>query len=179
MTMVEVLVTVVILTMGLLPLLQLQTRVQLAGLESYQRAQALVLLDDMASRLASNRRDAASYATTTGEGATCATSPTTPKDIDISEWCNALQGAGETTGTSKLGAMVGGRGCIEGIGNDEYLVTVAWQGLTPIAAPPDSVACGKGLYNGLIGSNGTTRSPCDNDLCRRTVTTLVRFATLN
>ena len=87
-TMVEVLVTIVILTMGLMPLLQLQTRVQLAGLESYQRAQALVLLDDMASRLASNRHDAAAYVTTNplGGTTTCPTTTATRQQSDSNEW---------------------------------------------------------------------------------------------
>jgi type IV pilus assembly protein PilV len=30
-----------------------------------------------------------------------------------------------------VGAMVGGRGCIDDIGGGEYLVTVAWQGQAP------------------------------------------------
>ena len=69
----------------------------------------------MAGRLANNRAHAAAYVTTTpvGMGITCPTSTTTRQAADTNEWCNALQGAGETTGSSKLGAMIGGRGCIE------------------------------------------------------------------
>jgi type IV pilus assembly protein PilV len=71
-----------------------------------------------------------------------------------------------------MGAVIGGRGCVEDMGNNEYLVTVAWQGLVPISAPPDGVPCGKSLYDAA----GT---PCDNDRCRRTVTTLVRIGSLS
>jgi type IV pilus assembly protein PilV len=68
--------------------------------------------------------------------------------------------------------MVGGRGCVEEIAADEYLITVAWQGMAPVAAPPESVPCGAGEYDGGAGS------PCVNDLCRRVVTTVVRISDL-
>lgn len=175
-SMIEVLVTIVILVIGLLGLAGLQSRLQVSEMESYQRAQALILLNDMSSRLATNRNNAASYVTTAasplGVDMTCPTSTATRQQIDSGEWCNALQGAAETSGGSNLGVMVGGRGCVEDIGSGQYLVTVAWQGLTPISAPPASVACGQNLYN------GTTGSSCINDLCRRVVTTIVRIATL-
>jgi len=59
--------------------------------------------------------------------------------------------------------------------NKEYLVTVAWQGLAPVSAPPASIACGLNLYNGAVTS---TSSNCTADRCRRAVTTVVRIATL-
>lgn len=173
-SMIEVLVTLVIVSFGLLGLVGLQTRLQTSEMESYQRSQALLLLGDMANRIATNRNNASGYVTTSplGAGMTCTSSTSTVVERDRSEWCNALQGAAETTnsGATKVAAMIGGRGCVESAGSD-YLVTVAWQGLTPISAPPTSVACGINSYNGASGS-------CINDLCRRTVTTLVRIATL-
>lgn len=180
-SMIEVLVTLVIVSFGLLGLAGLQTRLQTSEMESYQRSQALLLLNDMANRIATNRNNAAAYVTTAanplGAGMNCPTATTTVVQRDLLEWCNALQGAGETAGGSKVGAMIGGRGCVEGNDDDDdggdYLVTVAWQGLTPIAAPPASVACGANSYNGASGAS------CANDLCRRTVTTLVRIATLS
>jgi type IV pilus assembly protein PilV len=175
-SMIEVLVTIIILSFGLLGLVGLQTKLQASEMEAYQRAQALVLLQDMASRIAANRNDAASYVTSAAIGAGNACPPvsgsSTQQEKDVSEWCDALQGAAETSGTSKIGAMIGGRGCVESIGSGEYMVTVAWQGLGPLAAPPSSVACGAGLYNGGTGS------ACINDLCRRAVTTIVRIAAL-
>ncbi len=176
-TLIEVLVTLVILAIGLLGLAGLQTRLQASEMEAYQRAQALILLNDMASRIATNRANAASYATAApttaplgGTGA-CPTTTSTRQEIDAGEWCNALQGAGEKIGsTNKVGAMVGGRGCVEALAGNEFLITVAWQGLTPISAPPASVACGLNSYNGGSG--------CTGDLCRRTVTTIVRIGDL-
>ncbi len=172
-SMIEVLVTIVIIAFGLLGMAGLQSRLQVAEVESYQRAQALMLLNDMANRLATNRAAAASYVTTAvPSSTTCPTATGTLQQNDLREWCLALQGAAEVSGSSKLGAVIGGRGCVESLGSSEYLVTVAWQGLVPLSAPPTSVSCGLNLYNGPTGSN------CVNDLCRRVVTTVVRIAAL-
>lgn len=179
-TMIEVLVTMVIIAFGLLGMAGLQVRLQMSEMESYQRSQALLLLNDMANRIATNRNNASAYVTTAanplGAGmAACPAAVATVAQRDLKEWCDALQGAGETTGTGtgaiKVGTLLGGRGCVELVGSD-YLVTVVWQGNTPLAAPPASVACGANNYDGAAGT------PCANDLCRRPVTTLVRIATL-
>jgi type IV pilus assembly protein PilV len=177
-SLVEVLVTMVILAIGLLGLVGLQARLQILQGEAYQRAQALMLLKDITGRIANNRNNAAAYVTGAanpiGEDA-CPTDVSTRRNADIAEWCNLLQGASEETDTeARVGAMVGGRGCVEDLDDDPgggpYLVTVAWQGLAPIAAPPASVACGFGQYDG-----GTV---CVDDLCRRAVTSIVRIADL-
>jgi type IV pilus assembly protein PilV len=176
-SLVEVLVTMVILSIGLLALVVLHGRLHLLQMESYQRSQALILLNDMASRISLNRNAVDLYVAGGGElgvGAACPAAGITRQEADLNEWCNALQGAAETIGAAntRVGAMVGARGCIEDITGGEFLVTVAWQGQAPIAAPPASVTCGLGDYDSPTGT------PCDNDLCRRVVTTVVRIATL-
>lgn len=175
-TLIEVLVTLVIISLGLLGAAALQSRLQMSEMEAYQRSQAMLLLNDMANRIATNRNAAASYITGTanplGAGMTCPTATATQQEIDAVEWCDALQGAGESLSGNKLGAMIGGRGCIEDLGSSQYMITVAWQGLGPISAPPSSIACGAGSYDGGTGSD------CVDDLCRRVVTTIVRVATL-
>ena len=50
--MIEVLVTMVIIAFGLLGMAGLQMRMQTSEMESYQRSQALLLLNDMANRIA-------------------------------------------------------------------------------------------------------------------------------
>ncbi|NKE65859.1 type IV pilus modification protein PilV [Ramlibacter sp. RBP-2] len=175
--MVEVLVTLVVIAFGLLGMAGLQMRLQVSEVESYQRTQALLLLGDMASRIATNRTaaTAGAYAVAAasplGGGAACPGGTTTQAQRDLKEWCEALNGAGEMLGSTNAGAMIGGRGCVESVGGD-IMVTVAWQGMTPISAPPVSIGCGSGAYDGAAGSS------CTNDRCRRTVTTLVRIATL-
>lgn len=161
-SLVEVLVTIVILMIGLLGLAGLQGRALTSQMESYQRSQALVLLKDMENRISANRKNAASYITTTslGVGVTCPVS-TNPADIvakDKEEWCNALQGAAEgQSGVSSTGAMIGARGCVyqimapvSGVAA-EYLAVVSWQGLNSTKAPDSSTAtsagsCGKNSY---------------------------------
>lgn len=184
-SMIEVLVTIVIIAFGLLGIAGMQVRLQSSEMESYQRTQALILLDDMVNRMGANRLTVAKYpeaaplVSPVGSGMTCpATDATSTRvDVDVKEWCNALQGAGETTdfGVTKVGAMVGGRGCVEDLGvgvagDKRYMVTVTWQGLTPISAPAET--CGAGLYNGAGGS------ACRDDLCRRAVSAMVRMANL-
>jgi type IV pilus assembly protein PilV len=179
--MIEVLVTMVILAFGLLGMAGLQMRLQSSEMESYQRTQAMLLLDDMKSRIESNRLQAALYdermslASPVGAGMTCPAvdAASTRVDLDAKEWCDAVQGAGESSGAGKVGSMIGGRGCVEDLGigpsgEKLFRVSVAWQGLTPISAP--SEACGAGAYNGLAG--------CTADLCRRVVSTVIRMANL-
>lgn len=173
-TMIEVLVTILLLTIGMLSLAALHMRLQTSEMEAYQRAQALVLLQDMANRITTNRHNASSYVTTStlGAGMTCPTDTSTTSAADLRDWCQALQGAAETSGGSSVGAMVGGRGCIEALSSaNAYMITVVWQGLAPVSAPPSTVTCGAGDYEGTTGS-------CTGDQCRRYLTTVVNIGTL-
>jgi type IV pilus assembly protein PilV len=172
-SLIEVLITVVILTIGLLGLAKLQSFLQLSEMEAYQRSQALILLNDMVNRIANDRNNADGYVTSSplGTGMTCSPDTSTRQKANFSEWCNALKGAGETEAGNSVGVMLGGRGCIDDLDEGLYLVTVAWQGLTPAAAPPTNM-CGHNSYNGATGS------ACHDDLCRRVVSTVVSFADL-
>lgn len=182
-SMIEVLVTIVIIAFGLLGIAGMQVRLQSSEMESYQRTQALILLDDMVNRMGANRLTAAKYpeavplGSPVGAGMTCPATDAAPTrvQVDVKEWCSDLQGAAELANGSRVGAMLGGRGCVEDLGvgvagDKRYRVTVAWQGLTPITAPAET--CGAGLYNGATGS------ACHDDLCRRAVSTVVRMANL-
>ena len=172
-SMLEVLVSIAILSIGLLGLAGLQSRLQVSEMEAYQRAQALILLDDMVSRITLNRKNAISYVTGVveplGVDLPCPTVTNSIKDKDQKEWCESIQGASETQGNNKVGAFIGGRGCVEDLGSNQYRVTVAWQGLAPVSAPPANIACGENLYDG---------GACTGDLCRRVVTATVSIANL-
>ena len=174
-SLIEVMVTIFILAIGLLGLAGLQTQLQSSQLEAFQRAQALILVGDMSNRIATNRGNAASYVTgTTSPLGTGDSQPTNctgvVQSVDACQWSNALKGAAEQSGTANVGAMIGARGCVEQVATNQYLVTLVWQGLTPISAPTSK--CGKGLYDGASGST------CVNDLCRRTVSTVLHIANL-
>ncbi len=67
-SMVEVLVTLVILMVGLMGLAGLMMHSQRSEMESYQRVQALSLLEDMVSRINANRKAATCYKYTGNTG---------------------------------------------------------------------------------------------------------------
>jgi type IV pilus assembly protein PilV len=186
--MIEVLVTIVILAIGLTGLMQMQGRLQKSEMEAYQRTQAVMLVNDLASRLSTNRVNIDGYVTTAlapaylgvgGDATTCGSTFADGVQLgDSGEWCRSLQGAAEeTAGGSNVGAMVGGRGCVQLVDASEYMVTVVWQGLSPISAPPVEVTCGAGLYNLPAGS--ACADAVNADRCRRYVTTLVRVPDLS
>lgn len=158
-SLIEVLITMVVLAFGLLGLAAFQAKAHVGTIESYQRAQAAVLLQDMQSRLSGNSAKAAEYLTATPlgtsstVGSNCAAAAA-GSARDLCEWNAALQGAAERRGTANAGAMQGARGCIEEVrAKNEapgvcipavYLITVAWQGMHPTRAP--SQACGRNQY---------------------------------
>lgn len=170
-SMLEILVTLLILAIGMLGLASLQGHAHTAELESYQRSQALVLLQDVASRMESNMANSASYVTSAlGTGATDATTCTSLASraaIDLCEWSKALKGSSESRtvsgSTTKQGAMIDGRGCVATVGTNVYLLSVVWQGLGATAAP--ATACGQNLY--------------DSEATRRAVTMTFRVPDLS
>lgn len=147
-TMLEVLIAIFILTLGLLGAAGIQSQMQMAEIEAYQRAQAIVLLRDMVDRVNANRKAAAGYVTVDALGAAaqdCA-GLATVAETDLCQWNNALVGAAETKGGQSLGAMTTARGCITNpvaIMPREIVVAVAWQGMRATLAPA-ATDCGKG-----------------------------------
>jgi len=156
MALLEILIAIVIMTIALLGLAGLQARMLNAEFESYQRSQAIMLLQDMAARINANRKNAANYVTAgpLGVGSTidCTAVGTDLVLRDKCEWNDALAGASETTGggANKLGAMSGARGCISNpvaTMPREVVVAIAWQGTVPTIAP-GATTCGQGSYGG-------------------------------
>jgi type IV pilus assembly protein PilV len=151
-TLLEVLVTVVILAFGLLGLAGLEMKTRSVEMESYQRSQAMVILNDMVNRLQMGRDNAADYV---AEGALVGEKENdcgalAGSAFDLCEWGNALRGAGESLGGSKVGAMIGARGCITQIQAPDntpgactpgiYEITVTWQGMFKTKAPKNVCA---------------------------------------
>lgn len=148
-TMLEVLIAIFILSLGLLGAAGIQSQMQTAQVEAYQRAQAVVLLQDMVARINANRKNAASYVTTSdlGTSAVDCAAFTSVADKDKCEWNNALFGSSETQGSQTLGAMNGARGCITNpvaVMPREVVVAVAWQGMRSTIAPNNT--CGQNQY---------------------------------
>lgn len=151
-TLIEVLVTIAILTVGLLGVAALQVRMQLAQAEAHHRSHAVFLLRGMVSRINANRDNARDYVTTRALGTGNTMQDCTglaDAALDLCEWNNALLGAAENTQNGQqTGGMIDARGCITNVVDRmprEFVVAVTWQGLVRTAAPA-STPCGQGLY---------------------------------
>ena len=177
-TLIEVLVSLVILMLGLLGLVGVMIQSQRSQVESYQRVQALLLVQDMAARLTANKAVASCYALASflGEGnttvpaTTACTVGTGDQKLrvtsDLTEWKDLLLGSAELSGTTKVGAVLAARGCITKNATDLYQVSIAWQGGGATAAPPAGVPCAQGQY-------GT------DDAARRAVSVTVQLGNLS
>lgn len=161
-SLIEVLVSVVILSFGLLGLANLQGKMHVAEVEAYQRSQAVLALSDISERISANRTQAASYVSTglIGAGdsqpASCA-AVALGAARDLCEWSNTLKGGAEGT-TNAFGA----RGCITEVQAPApvspckagiYQVTVTWQGMVKSATP--ALACAADSYG---SDNGYRRA---------------------
>lgn len=159
-TLIEILVSLVILLVGLLGLIGVMVQSQRAQQESYQRVQALLLVQDMASRIGTNRAAADCYLPAgplgTGSAVVAATPGCTLANTDarqqravedLNAWRNLLLGSAESSGGNSVGAILSARGCVtKDATTGVFQVAVAWQGVQTVGAPPPGVACGSGLY---------------------------------
>lgn len=190
-SMIEILVSLLIIVVGLLGLIGLQVRMQQAELESYQRAQALVLLNDMVDRIRAHHITAACFSFSAADGTgwlgtnatatpACAVSNANDNAMAVAamnEWNSLLLGAAESKGGVSVGAMLGARGCVfydpatalldpTGVaipGTGLFTVSIAWQGTVDTFAP--TVNCANGQYSG-------------GEVRRRLVSTSLRLAEL-
>jgi len=190
-SLIEVLVSILIIVVGLLGLAGMQARAQIAELESYQRAQALVLLYDMVDRLNNSRTTASCFVSAAGEyygdtgspkSLACAAGNAADNAMAVASmtaWHSLLQGAAETKsgGAVNVGAMIGARGCVSYdaatefvttapaavAGTGEYTIAVSWQGMSDTFTPTKT--CGTAAQYG-------------SDTKRRTVWATMRVGTL-
>ena len=162
--MMELLIAMLIIAFGALGFVGLQAQTALSQMEGYQRSQALILINDISERMSLNRANAAGYVASnigTTDPGDC-TTPATRALKDLCEWSLLIQGAAEVQGTAKLGAMSGARGCITSPATNQYLISIAWQGVQASGASVNT--CGQNAYT--------------NENMRRTVTTVLQIATL-
>ena len=142
----EVLVSIVILAIGLLGLAGLQTKANEVEMEAYQRSVALMLVQDMADRISAGRQyvdafKAKSLVVYGGDGQLDVCPNTADVDAQLCEWGNAMDGAGEKKGAANIGAPIGMRGCLISVpptddALGEFFVVGVWQGLMSTASPP-------------------------------------------
>lgn len=144
----EVLVSIVILAIGLLGLAGLQAKANEIEMEAYQRSVALMLVQDMANRVAVGRQDITAFRNVSliayGVGDTEPANCTGKVGValQLCDWSNALKGVSEATNAGSIGAPIGMRGCLISVASPaedalaEFFVVGVWQGLTPTASPP-------------------------------------------
>ncbi len=179
-TLLEVLVALVLVSIGLLGYAGLQVRAQQTEIEAYQRAQALTLVADITARINLNRVARRCYVTTDALGQQFHIGAGTDNfpacvgfgdnetralaDADIAQWDDLLDGASESLGGADAGGLLGARGCITfDAPTGSLTVTLAWQGETPSGAPPAN-PCGEGAYG--------------DERLRRTLSETLQFAAL-
>jgi type IV pilus assembly protein PilV len=136
-TLIEVLVTLVILLFGLLGIAGLMAKGQRASFEAFQRQQALALANDMAERVRANSTSVITYAAgaplsnplgtgvaynqlLTGAITNCGTgncSATNLATYDLALWDGLLNGYTESQVVSgnRVGGIINAQGCIENI----------------------------------------------------------------
>ncbi|GGH55782.1 hypothetical protein GCM10010975_13730 [Comamonas phosphati] len=177
-TMVEVLVTLVILLLGLLGVFGLQVKASKVEMESYQRAQAISLVRDMADKLAESRGQITDYLTDdvsstsgnlyVGVMASGSTDPclvtSTAAKTELCRWGQLLKGSAAQEGTTAVGAMIGARGCLIRVNPPQLgavadiFVVVVWQGLAASNDPlPDALTGQRNCANGVNFGTGLRR----------------------
>ncbi len=153
-TLIEVLIAFLVTAIGLLGLASLQVNTLSKQFESYQRAQAVLLAQDMANRIRVDAIAARAGAYPDGDEyglldeEDCTVLGTTAERY-LCEWNITLAGAGVDLGGQKLGSVIGARGCIANLagsvdGEAVVRVTIAWQGSSPTVAPAST--CGQDAY---------------------------------
>jgi len=140
-TLLEVLVTLVILLFGLLGVAGLMAKGQRLSFEAFQRQQALALASDMAERIRDNTSANSTYfagaplTTPLGQGVTytqlmnggitnCGTTPCSSTNLanyDLALWDGLLNGytQSQVVGGQRTGGIINAKGCIENTGSTQ------------------------------------------------------------
>ncbi len=150
-TLIEVLVTLLIFSFGLLAVAGLQTISKKANYDALQRTTASLLASDLIERMRANGRMLSEYVLAEGVTLGGGTLGAAPVDCtaancnatqmawyDLAEWEQALDGAAELVDATPTGGLVSPQACIEGpIGGaaGTYTVSIAWRGVTPLSNP--------------------------------------------
>lgn len=174
-SMIEILVTISVVSVGLLGLARFMAHTTSLSADSQEQARANVQLQDMSSRI-SNQRTAdwkTLIANTSSFGSSISDcSSSVGAALQGCQWNNGLAGGYQTTSSANASAIKYA-GCLtsletDGRGNPtSILVSVAWSSPTPaMAAPSDT-----------CGSDVVTTTANDNR--RRVISTIVRLPVLS
>lgn len=153
-TLIEVLITVVIFSVGLLTVASLQIVARKANFEAVQRTAASHLAQSMLERMRANRPGLAIYVDggerillgntmTAGNDCRNRAAPCVAADLaraDLREWEQLLAGSLEVADGAGVGGLVSPTACIRGDGaggNGAYSVSIAWRSSSESQVEPD------------------------------------------
>jgi type IV pilus assembly protein PilV len=154
MTFIEVLIALFIMVTGILGAVAMQATTKQGSFDAMQRSLASALAQDIVERMRGNDSATLSdYAASSPYGSgKIVSSPTCNSAAalctaaqmvthDLFGWEQSLMGAGATNGTTNLGGLVGGIGCLSVNGN-EVTVVVTWQGKAEYTDANKAAGCG-------------------------------------
>ena len=167
-SLIEVLVAVIVVSVGLLGVAKLHAISKRTNLEAVQLTHAAVLAQDLLERMRSNPLSLAVY-TSDGAGRTITGAPAAPgtncgavvcTDVqvaayDLAVWWQTVSGAAEQSGGNSVGGLVAPTACITGAsgGSGRYRVALAWRSTMPLSNPAiDACGQGSGLYDLTTGA---------------------------
>jgi type IV pilus assembly protein PilV len=167
-SLIEVAVAILVISIGALGLAAMQLSAKRAGFEAVQRTNASGLAMDILERMRANPGVLDDYAVASLDGddlstpantcnATCTEAEVAT--LDLWEWEQALAGAAETRGGNAVGGLLNPTGCIT-VNDGEVRVAIAWQGFETLSnSPVDRSDCGSGTgkYDGDGGEPDAKR----------------------
>jgi type IV pilus assembly protein PilV len=164
--MIEVLIALLVFSIGMLGLTSMQLTAKRTGYEASQRSIATSLARDILERMRANPDQLTAYVVSDLGGSTvtaavnCNTADCDPAQLaqrDLLEWSNLLLGAAETLtlsgATNNAGGLVDARACITH-NNGNVAVAIAWHGVAEMTNPAES-DCGEA--SGLYGTGNVQR----------------------
>ena len=175
---IEVLVTLVVFSLGMLSLAALQGVAKKANFDALQRTNASLMAYDLLERMRSNSQVLASYVNVADMGggtrsaqgtqvvSVCGdmNAPCTREQIaadDLTQWESMIDGNMEMRGNQATGGLVGATVCVNGPvagGSGAYTVVIAWRGVTAMrTAGQIGILASLGLDSGLRRNDGKFR----------------------
>ncbi|RYV02565.1 type IV pilus modification protein PilV [Shewanella sp. OPT22] len=140
-SLIEVLVSLVILVIGLIGVFNLHIISKQGSFEAYQQTQASFLANDIINKMKLNPQEFADYAGTypTAEpdemnscnnlNAIC--SAADMRVADLAEWSRMLLGRSEMDGENAVGGVESAQGCIF-VNDNDVTVAIAWRSIKQI-----------------------------------------------
>ncbi|WP_076542954.1 type IV pilus modification protein PilV [Shewanella sp. UCD-KL21] len=148
-SLIEVMVSLVILTVGLIGIFNLHIISKRGSFESFQQTQASYYANDMINRMKLNPSQLANYAgtysgTPTEPSPNCTTATCNSGEMlawDLYEWRASFNGADEVVGTQNVGGLDTATACVI-VNNNTVNVIMSWKGIRETSDAGNNEDCG-------------------------------------